>query len=353
MPWDADSIGGGVLAAAITGRFSAPALAAARAALGDGPRLRRVTGGELAEICGWDAERAGRWAREVHAADVDGERMAIRRCGVRMLLAGDADWPPLLGLLNASPGALWIVGEIPVHPWLPVAVVGSRSASAYGAAATGSLVRALAAAGCSIISGGALGIDTHAHRTAITAGAPTVAVVGGGLEVPYPERNCALFKRIVESGGAVVSESPVRVLAMPYHFLPRNRIIAGLSHGVVVVEAALRSGALGTARLAVDEFGREAMAVPGPVNSPTSAGCHRAIREGWAGLACSAEDVMSQLRFATALSGAACGAPEVRARIVEALAAQPAAGVEELCRRCGLTPQQVRTELTVIRLMAK
>lgn len=342
-----------MLAAAITGRFNARALAVGRAKLGDGAGLQRARSDELRELCGWSAERAVHWTREVREADVAGERLAMRRCGVRMLVAGDADWPPLLGLLDASPGVLWFIGELPAHPWLPVAVVGSRSASAYGVAATGSLVRGLAAAGCAIISGGALGIDTHAHRAAVIAGAPTVAVVGGGLEVPYPDRNGALFKRIVESGGAVVSESPVRTLAMPYHFLPRNRIIAGLSHGVVVVEAALRSGALGTARLAVDEFGREAMALPGPVNSPTSAGCHRAIREGWAGLVCSAEDVLSQLRFAPATSGAACGAPEVRARISEALAAHPTAGVEELCRRCGLTPQQVLTELTVIRLAAR
>lgn len=191
----------------------------------------------------------------------------------------DADYPPQLRRTSSPPLALFVAGD-PALLWHPsVAVVGSRNPSAGGRDNAYAFARALAASGFAVASGLAAGVDTAAHQGAL-ANEPglTVAVLGTGPDVPYPSENAALLARIA-ARGAVVSEHGPGTEARPQHFPSRNRILAGLSLGTLVIEAALRSGALITARLAGD-YGREVFAVPGSIHNPLSRGCHRLIREG-------------------------------------------------------------------------
>ncbi|MHC9086477.1 DNA-processing protein DprA [Luteimonas sp. RIT-PG2_3] len=188
------------------------------------------------------------------------------------------DYPPLLRQAGNPPLALYVIGD-PARLWHPaVAVVGSRSPSAGGRAHARSFSQALARSGLAIASGLAAGIDTIAHATALAEDAITVAVLGTGIDVPYPRANAGLYRQIGQAG-AIVSEHPPGTGPRREHFPSRNRIIAGLALGTLVVEAAERSGALITARLAGDA-GREVFAVPGSIHNPMARGCHRLIRQG-------------------------------------------------------------------------
>jgi DNA processing protein len=196
-----------------------------------------------------------------------------------MLLAkSDPDYPALLRRAPHPPAALHVAGD-PMLLWHPaVAIVGSRAPSAAGAEHAFAFARALAQAGYCVVSGLASGIDAAAHRGALSVAGRTVAVLGCGVDVVFPRGNRALHAQIVEQG-AVVSEYPPGTPARHYQFPQRNRIVAALSLGTLVVEAALRSGALITARLAA-EAGREVFALPGSIHNPKARGCHRLIRDG-------------------------------------------------------------------------
>jgi len=202
------------------------------------------------------------------------------------------DYPASLAQVPDAPPLLYAVGrrEVLARPML--AVVGSRNATAAGMANARAFSQALSSAGWTVSSGLALGIDAAAHDGALQGGAGTVAVLGTGVDVVYPERHRALAGRIA-ADGLVVSELPLGTQPAPGLFPRRNRLIAGLSKGVVVVEAAPRSGSLITARLAAD-FGREVFAVPGSIHSPLAKGCHALIRQG-ATLVESADDVLAEL----------------------------------------------------------
>ena len=190
----------------------------------------------------------------------------------------DPDYPPLLRRVANPPLALFVAGDV-AHLWHPgVAVVGSRSATPAGRDNARTFSRALAGSGWAVSSGLAAGIDTAAHEAALEAGGRTVAVLGTGPDVPYPRANAALMARIA-ADGAVVSEHPPGTGPRKEHFPTRNRILAGLTLATVVIEAAVRSGALITARLAA-EAGREVFAVPGSIHNPMARGCHRLIRDG-------------------------------------------------------------------------
>lgn len=209
-----------------------------------------------------------------------------------LLPRGHPDFPALLARAPDPPAALHVAGD-PLLLWHPsVAIVGSRSPSAAGTEHAFEFARALARAGFCIVSGMAAGIDAAAHRGALSVGGRTVAVLGCGVDVVYPPRNRELHAQICEQG-AVVSEFPAGTPARRAHFPQRNRIVAALSLGTVVVEAALRSGALITARLAA-EAGREVFALPGSIHNPMARGCHRLIREG-ASLIESPEEVVASL----------------------------------------------------------
>ena len=205
----------------------------------------------------------------------------------------DPDYPSLLRRLSDAPRALHVDGAVEAL-WHPaIAIVGSRNATPGGFDNARQFARAFARTGWCVVSGMALGIDTAAHLGALDEGGSTVAVLGTGIDVAYPRRNAGLMRRIAASGGAVVSEYPPGTQGRPGQFPLRNRIVAALSLGTLVVEAAHASGALITARLAGDA-GREVFALPGSIHNPMARGCHRLLREG-ATLVESPEDVIAAL----------------------------------------------------------
>ena len=224
------------------------------------------------------------------ALDRDALARMTERCGARIVIPGDDEWPPELDDLGSTrPWALWFRGR--KLPWeRSVAIVGSRSCTNYGERVAAEFAHGIADAGHPVISGGAFGIDAAAHRGALAAGGHTVAVLACGVDVAYPTAHSALFERIAESG-TLISESPPGSHPTRPAFLIRNRIIAALAHGTVVVEARHRSGALSTYRHAA-ELNRVLMGVPGPITSPESAGVHALIKTG-AELVTSADDVLS------------------------------------------------------------
>lgn len=273
------AIGGGLAARRrLLERHAAPA-----AALGAGPKAWREAGLDEAQL----RALAGGGDDDPH-----GSRAWLDAPGHHLLGWHDPDYPALLRGIGNPPLALFVAGD-PALLWHPaVAVVGSRSPTAGGRDNAADFARALARAGFAVTSGLAAGIDTAAHAAALAAGGITVAVLGSGIDVPYPRANAALHARIADAG-AVVSEYPPGTEARREFFPSRNRLIAGLALGTLVIEAAARSGALITARLAT-EAGRDAFAVPGSIHNPMARGCHRLIRDG-AGLVESADEVIAAL----------------------------------------------------------
>ena len=211
----------------------------------------------------------------------------------RLLTLGDPDYPPELLQTEDPPLLLHVEGDTAAlrHP-LRLAIVGSRNPTAQGADNARAFAQALAAAGACIVSGLALGIDAAAHEGALEAGGSTLAIVGTGLDLVYPKKHQALARRIAGQG-ALVSEYLLGAPPLAANFPRRNRIISGLSQGVLVVEAALQSGSLITARQAAEQ-GREVFAIPGSIHSPQARGCHALIRQG-AKLVESAQDILEEL----------------------------------------------------------
>jgi DNA processing protein len=291
------------------------------------------------------------------------EAEALARLGGAFLHLGEPDYPPLLALLEDAPPVLAVLGDAPLLKRRQVGVVGARAASAAGRRMAEELAAGLTTAGLAVTSGLARGIDAAAHQGALAAHGRTVAVVAGGLDQPYPPENAALQARIAAEGGAVVAEAPLGTAPLARHFPRRNRIVAGLVLGVVVVEAALRSGSLITARLAL-EAGREVFAVPGSPLDPRCRGGNDLIRQG-AHLVETAEDVVAQLPAgprdlplfrprqeppespeAPPDSAPAAG---TEAQILELIGPTPV-GVDDLVRRCHLSAPAVRAILLDLEL---
>lgn len=339
---------------------------------------------------GSDDVSAATAARRDHVdprADLD----AAQRHGIRLVVPESADWPHFaLGALERTgqvraasfaggarkvaesgepmpPLALWVkgVGELSSVGVRSVGIVGSRAATAYGEHVTAELGYGLAGRDIVVVSGGAYGIDAAAHRSALAAGGQTIVVSAGGLDRPYPGGNAALFARAAESG-LVVSESPPGAAPQRHRFLTRNRLIAALSTGTVVVEAARRSGAANTASHCFT-LGRPVMAVPGPITSPTSAGCHDLLRREHdpALLVTCVDDVLSivgaigdGLAHERQERGRADG--DVRAeldgldpvarRVFEGLPVRRPARPDEIAQRCGVSPLEVIRSLPVLDL---
>ncbi len=214
--------------------------------------------------------------------------------GQRGLIAiGDAGYPALLARAPDAPVAIFVEGAVERLALPTIAVVGSRGATKQGSDFAQALAAAFSASGLTVVSGLALGIDTSAHLGALVGPGSTAAVLATGLDRMYPKQNSALAERIVGEGGVLITEMPLGTAPLPALFPQRNRIISGLSLGVVVVEASVQSGSLVTARFA-GEQGREVFAVPGSIHNPMARGCHQLIRQG-AKLVESAADVLSEL----------------------------------------------------------
>lgn len=237
--------------------------------------------------------------RVLQSKAVEGELELVERAGAQLIALGSPDYPRALAHIPDPPPLLWVRGRMIGRDALALAIVGSRRCTAYGREQADRFAAGLAVAGVTIVSGGAYGIDHAAHAAALrlsAAGGRTLAVIGSGLARPYPKEHAPLFDKIVaENAGAVISELPMTFPPSAENFPRRNRIISGLALGTLLIEAADRSGALITARLCNDEHGRELLALPGRVDSDASAGCHKAIREGWATLVTSVPEVLAQL----------------------------------------------------------
>ena len=309
----------------------------AETALARLPELIRAGGAQrVPRICGVDEAQA----------EIDG----VARLGARLIAMGEPDYPPLLRMMDHPPPLVTVLGEPAVFTLPPVAIVGARNASLAGIKIARTLAAELGREGYAVVSGLARGIDTAAHEGSLSTG--TVAVLAGGIDRPYPPENLPLLAEITRRGGAAISEMPLGWEPRARDFPRRNRIIAGLSHGLVVVEAALRSGSLISARLA-GEMGRLVFAVPGSPLDPRAAGTNGLLKDG-ATLVTEARDILEQLAPqigaplppVTSLEEppdfAATPQPDDgdRARVVECLGTTPTA-IDEIIRHTGLHPAQV------------
>ena len=337
------------------------ALRIATGQLRAGPQLERDITSLLADngTGSWPGMQASlqRWAPRIPDLAPERDLATMHRLGGRMIIPSDALWPRQLADLGLhEPICLWWRGmEQPLPAAAKsIALVGSRDSTSYGAAVTGDLAYSLAQRGFTIVSGGAYGIDAHAHRSAL-AGAgdamPTIAVMAGGVDRFYPSGNEDLL-RTVANQGAVLAEVPPGSAPTRYRFLQRNRLIAALASVTVVVEARWRSGALNTAHHA-ESLGRAVGAVPGSVHSANSAGCHRLIREG--GAVCVTD--AGEIAELAAPSGESLAdlAPEQRADhdgltledliLLDALPLRSTSSVEKLTSVAGLSADSVRAGL--------
>jgi len=331
--------------AEVVAAITAGTLPGSGPARGESPARRRALNAAL-----------GRWRIRLSWLPDDAGLAEARRNGIRLVCPDDPEWPASLDELGpARPYALWLRGQADLRQAClrSVSMVGSRAATGYGAHVAGEIAADLGERGWGIVSGGAYGIDAAAHRGALATGALTVAVLACGVDYPYPAGHADLFADIA-AHGLVISEWPPGRQPARLRFLVRNRTIAALTSGTVIVEAGERSGALNTARHAA-QLGRPLMAVPGPVTSAQSAGCHRIIREWAATCVTCADDVIEMLSplgasqtlpvgaTPSAPKSAAAGAVPSRdeldtdsARVLDALPARGAAGTSTIAVEAGV-----------------
>jgi DNA processing protein len=271
------------------------ALAATPGALPAVTAARLAGGADPAELLRPDSPDPGAVAARLEAI------------GAGLLLPGDHGWP--LAATPPDPPCAWlfVAGQVPPGPAASVAVVGGRRASPLRRAAARALGAGLAAAGWSVVSGGAVGVDAAAHRGALDGGGRTVVVLGCGLDVAYPRANTGLFARVLAAGGGVVSEHPPGAPPRPAHFPPRNRLIAAMAAAVVVVEAAEDSGSLSTAKAAGGRGSGRVLVVPGAPWDAGAAGCNALIRDG-ATLVRGLADILEELGAAAAARGPSAAA---------------------------------------------
>ena len=307
------------------------------------------------------------WRERVRDIDKRADAALARaaQAGLRWIAPGDVGWPTSLDELDladdrggvaGAPLGLWVRGrgDLARVAARSVAVVGARDCTTYGAEVASELAADVADAGFTVVSGAAFGIDACAHRGALALGRPTVAVLAGGADVDYPRAHAALLSRIADDG-LVISEQPPGQLPLKSQFLSRNRLIAALSLGTVVIEAAARSGSLNTLHWA-DQLGRSTMGVPGPVTSAMSMGVHEAVRGGEAVLVTSGQQVVEELsglgadeavgpeRPATAFDALPHGAQ----RVIDALSWNESRMIEQLASTARLSRGEVRRALALL-----
>lgn len=304
-----------------------------------------------------EVRRLDNWRIRLIAAEPDQDMAVCARFRGRLICPGDPEWPTTLDDLGARrPYALWLrgPGDLRYSCLRSVAIVGSRAASPYGLRAAADFAAELADGGWTVVSGGALGIDAAAHRGSLAADGPTVAVLANGVDVPYPASNEGLFAEMARRS-LLVSESPPGTHPHRLRFLVRNRVIAALSRGTVIVEAEARSGALNTASWAA-RLGRVVMAVPGPISSRSSVGCHRLLREEGATLVTRPEEIVE----AVGRIGADLAPPPatpvlprdrlepVTRSVLEAFPARGTAGPAQLAVKAGVDLNTVNAKLGLL-----
>jgi DNA processing protein len=274
----------------------------------------------------------------------------MRRPGHHLVTLADEGYPKALLEIPDPPAVLYGIGRPELLQRPSVAIVGSRNASAQGERNAESFAQSLSDAGLVIVSGLAVGIDAAAHRGGLAGAASTIAVLGTGVDVIYPRRNAQLAGLIAERG-LLLSEFPLGTGALAHNFPRRNRLISGLAKGCLVVEAALASGSLITARTAADQ-GRDVFAIPGSIHSPLSKGCHALIKSG-AKLVDSADDVLGELSgfrpsgYASTTLEQSTSAPD--GGLLSHMGHDPV-DVDSLCQRAGLSAEQVSSELLRLEL---
>ena len=279
----------------------------------------------------------------------DATRTWLAQEGNQLVSLLDPDYPPLLADIPDAPLLLYIRGRSALLHGAALAIVGSRNASVQGQANARAFAQALSEAGLTIVSGLALGIDTAAHEGALRGCASTVAVIGTGIDRIYPARNAALARRIAQDG-CMVSEYPLGTPPRPEHFPQRNRIISGLTAGVLVIEAAAGSGSLITARMA-NEQGRDVFALPGSIHAALAKGCHQLIREGAQLVEC-VDDVLQAMSMAPlvrAMQPAVTVAPVVQSALLDIMGTE-AMHVDTLLALGDMTASVLAGELLQLEL---
>lgn len=310
----------------------------------------------LQQVPGIGAATANRFAEPSYSLAAAEMLERCRQLGIQLMVRGDRDYPSGVAEMGDAPPVLFVRGRIRVQDQLAVAIVGSRRCTTYGRRQAERLAAALARAGITVVSGLARGIDGAAHRGALAAGGRTLAVLATGVSEIYPPEHADLALEIVRCG-ALVSEFPLHQKPRPGLFPQRNRIISALSLGVIIVEATRNSGALYTARHAMEQ-GREVFALPGPVDSIASEGCHELIRDG-ATLVRNVDDVLQGLgplpQPATSSSGDAVHDPrelslnDQEREVLNLIGHQPTS-VDQILRAAKLDPSRVLSTLTVLEM---
>jgi DNA processing protein len=326
------------------------------AALGPAGALDRLQSGAgalsgVADIAPREVHAArARWMPRLDVTTVDRAFTLARRARVRLMTPADEEWPERLSDLGEhGPHVLWARGD-PGHLAHPVAVaiVGARAATGYGDHVAGELAAGLAADGVSVVSGAAYGIDGSAHRAALGAGGSTIALLAGGVDRPYPSGHADLIDRIA-ARGAVLSETPCGTVPSKWRFLARNRLIAALSDATIVVEAGVRSGSLNTAAHAA-AIGRPLGAVPGPVTSAASAGCHRILREYDGVCVTGVDDARELLGLSTSARRPTSDRTGDMTRILDAASTRVTRSAAEIARRAGLAQSETEALLGIAEL---
>ncbi|HET6445582.1 MAG TPA: DNA-processing protein DprA [candidate division Zixibacteria bacterium] len=300
---------------------------------------------------GFDSRTIGEFVKTRSFIDLDHELQKVQDAGIKLIVWDSEDYPKYLKEITHPPPLIYVRGEVSELDNWAIAVVGTRRKTSYGRQVTTDLVRGLVRNQVTVVSGLARGIDSIAHQTAVEMGGRTIAVLGSGLDIIYPSENRSLANTIVSGHGALISEFALGTKPEAKNFPPRNRVISGLSLGVIVVEAGKRSGALITADFALEQD-REVFAVPGNVTSPASRGTNTLIQEG-AKLVRNVEDVLEELNMMMVQEKTAVQMvmPESaeEARLLSNLTHQPV-HIDELTRQVELPSALVSSTLTLMEL---
>jgi len=320
---------------------------------GEAPAVLGASRSQLLQVRGIGddtAEAISGWKKTV---DLPAELKRVADFGCRIVIQSDEEYPPLLREIYDPPIVLYVKGGLTAKDKNSVAMVGSRQTTHYGIETARKLAYQLAYVGVTVVSGGARGIDTASHQGALSTKGRTVCVLGTGINIVFPPENKELFERIAENG-AVITQFPFNRNGDKQSFAIRNRIVAGMTLGAVVVEADLHSGALITANFAT-EYGRQVFAVPGRIDSPRSKGCHDLIKKG-AKLCEGAEDILSEFEYLFPSSNKppspgetgvlpALELSENEQKVLDTLRSEDETSIDEIIRKSGLPASAVSVAL--------